>query len=200
MLAAAGDKLEHRRFILLAVFTGMRHQEIMKLHWDEVDMDRKVIQLSGERTKNNSPRKIPMHELVFDTLSDTPSTHREGFVFKTRVRKNRKDGEAPAQWNFTRRWEKIRERAGMPTLRIHDLRHTFASWLKQSDVAESTIMELMGHKTRSMTERYSHDSTKSLRRAVAKIDRNTLSDTLHDDFRDRLKCDRLSRHLAGCKI
>lgn len=158
---------EQKRFILLAVYTGMRHQEIMQLRWDEIDLDRGLIQLEGDRTKNSDPRSIPLHEAVLNTLSNTPDAHRAGYVFK-----GRKEGKP--QFSFSKRWSGIRKRAGMPKMRIHDLRHTFASWLKQSDVAESTIMELMGHKTRSMTQRYSHDSLKSLKRAVGRIGENTL--------------------------
>lgn len=66
-------------------------------------------------------------------------------------------------------WRGVNERSGLKTVRIHDLRHTYASWAKQSGVDEVTIMDIMGHKTRSMVKRYSHTSRESLHRAVEKM-------------------------------
>ncbi|RWM84860.1 MAG: hypothetical protein EOR84_32570 [Mesorhizobium sp.] len=62
----------------------------------------------------------------------------------------------------------------MPKLHIHDLRHTFASWLLQSGVADKTTQDLMGHKTDSMTRRYSHNSLKSLKKAIDQMEADTL--------------------------
>lgn len=164
----------HRLFVILGAYTGMRHQEILKLSWDELHMKSRMIYLPADRTKNREAREIPMHDRVFDTLSHTPSARRVGYVFK-----GKKEGHA--ENNFGSRFRAIRKRAGMPKVRIHDLRHTFASWLLQSGVPGKTAQELMGHSTSSMTDRYSHDSAVSLHRAVAKIDLDTLSGTRSSD-------------------
>jgi integrase len=169
-LIAACTKEEHKRFIILAVHTGMRHQELLKLHWDEIDLKERTVYLGGHRTKNSCSREIALSSAAMDTLLSTPEHTRHGFVFK-----GRKDGEAMFQMG--KRWGRIRERAGLPDVRIHDLRHTFASWLKQRGVAETTIMNMMGHKTRDMVRRYSHDNTESRRAAVSVLDLNTLSNT-----------------------
>ncbi|WP_206631253.1 site-specific integrase, partial [Mesorhizobium sp. M7A.F.Ca.MR.362.00.0.0] len=166
-LLAACKGYEQRLFVILGVGTGMRHQEIMKLHWDEVDLKRKKIQLGGERTKNSCPREIPLTQEVIDTLSDTLEAHRVGYVFK-----GKKEDEP--QYNFAKRWAGIRKRAEMPNLHIHDLRHTFASWLIQSGVPEKTAQDLMGHKTNVMTQRYSHTNMKALRRAIEQMEADTL--------------------------
>jgi len=163
----------HKLFLVLGAFTGMRHQEIMKLHWSEVDLKHQVINLGAHRTKNRRPRQIPMHPAVVITLSNTPDTHRSGYVFKSKVNPE----EDLPQDTFGKRFRAIRKRAGLPNVRIHDLRHTFASWMKQSGVPDSTTQELLGHLTASMTSRYSHDNLKSKRNAVVSLDLNTLSDT-----------------------
>ena len=62
-------------------------------------------------------------------------------------------------------------------MRIHDLRHTYASWAKQRGVDDVTLMDLLGHKTHSMVKRYAHTSRESLHRAVAKMEADTLFDT-----------------------
>ncbi|RWM32575.1 MAG: site-specific integrase [Mesorhizobium sp.] len=166
-LLAACKKPEHRLFIILAVWTGMRHQEILKLQWDEINPQLTAIQLDGERIKNSSSRRIPLRQDVRDTLSNTPEAQRVGYVFK-----GRKEGKP--QYSFSQRWLGIRKRAGMPKLHIHDLRHTFASWLLQSGVADKTTQDLMGHKTDSMTRRYSHNSLKSLKKAIDQMEADTL--------------------------
>jgi len=166
LLAACNDS-EQRLFISLAVWTGMRHQEIMKLHWDEIDLKHGLITLSGERTKNSCPRDIPLREVLMDTLSNTPKTQRVGYVFK-----GEKEGQP--QYSFQKRWVGIRKRAGMSYLRIHDLRHTFGSWLLQSGVEQKTAMDLLGHKTPVMTNRYSHNSLKSLKKAIDQMNADTL--------------------------
>ncbi len=169
LLGACKDQ-EQRLFVILAIWTGMRHQEIMKLHWEEVDLKHGLIQLDGERTKNSSPRRIPLRKEVHDTLAHTPEAKRVGYVFKQK----KKGKETEPQYNFAKRWSGIRKRAGMPKLHIHGLRHTFASWLLQSGVADKTTQDLMGHKTDSMTRRYSHNSLKSLKRAVDQMSADTL--------------------------
>ncbi|RWH50243.1 MAG: site-specific integrase [Mesorhizobium sp.] len=166
-LLAACKSPEHRLFIILAVWTGMRHQEILKLQWDEINPQLTAIQLDGERVKNSSSRRIPLRQDVRDTLSNTPEAQRVGYVFK-----GKKEGKP--QYSFSKRWLGIRKRAGMPRLHIHDLRHTFASWLLQSGVADKTTQDLMGHKTDSMTRRYSHNSLKSLKKAIDQMEADTL--------------------------
>lgn len=153
----------HKRFIILAAFTGMRHGEVLGLHWDEINLEEKFIFLGGHRTKNRCSREIPIIQPVLDTLLSTPEHTRWGFVFKGR------DGRSRAT-DMGKRWNDIRLRADMPHVRIHDLRHAYASWLKQRGVAETTIMDLMGHKTRSMVQRYSHESTESRQRAAAVLE------------------------------
>ncbi|TGR73564.1 site-specific integrase, partial [Mesorhizobium sp. M1C.F.Ca.ET.193.01.1.1] len=118
---------------------------------------RKRIQLGGERTKNSCPREIPLPKAPLDTLSDTLEEHRVGYVFKGKK-------ENQPLFSFQKRWNKIIKRAEMPNLHIHDLRHTFASWLIQAGTPEKTAQDLMGHKTSSMTQRYSHLNMKALRR------------------------------------
>jgi integrase len=63
-------------------------------------------------------------------------------------------------------WQNACERAGLEAFRFHDLRHCFGSWLAMKGTALKSIMELMGHKTVSMTMRYSHLSVDSKRQAV----------------------------------
>jgi integrase len=79
--------------------------------------------------------------------------------------------------NLGKGWRTIRTRANVK-VRIHDLRHTFASWLAQRGVSEKAAQDLMGHKTSNMTKRYTHLSVGALQSAIATLDRGTVRDTV----------------------
>lgn len=174
-LLAACKTVHHRRFIILAVFTGLRHQELVKLHWDEVDLKQRMIILQGDRTKNGRGREVPLTQVAYDTLCDTPAHRRAGWVFPGRSR------DKPIN-HFGKAWLSIRKRAGLPWLHIHDLRHTFASWWLQNGGSEIKLQSVLGHSTASMTRRYAHPSWESLRAEATVLDRVTLANTRATDL------------------
>ena len=99
----------------LALTTGQRRGEILGLTWDRVFPT--YIQLEAEDTKNSKPRRVPLSQAARQII--------EGIKRKkdaTRVFSYTADG-------FKSVWDRVRKRAGMPTLRIHDLRHEFVSRL-----------------------------------------------------------------------
>jgi integrase len=169
-LLAACQQDNHRRFLILAVNTGMRHQELLKLHWDEVDLEAGLIDLPEDKSKNQEARTIPLTREALDTLRSTPEEGRTGWVFPGRI-------EGKPMNNLGKGWRTIRTRAKVK-VRIHDLRHTFASWLAQRGVSEKAAQDLMGHKTSSMTKRYTHLSVDALKSAIATLNRDTVCDTV----------------------
>jgi integrase len=72
-------------------------------------------------------------------------------------------------------WDRIRTKAGLPNLRIHDLRHTFASQLANAGTSLYVIQQLLGHSSPTVTERYSHLQLKTLADAA-----NVASDALQE--------------------
>jgi len=62
-------------------------------------------------------------------------------------------------------------RAGIKTLRLHNLRHTFATKLVMSGIDLATASKLLGHSTNQMTMRYSHPTPEALKNAVSKLDK-----------------------------
>jgi len=67
--------------------------------------------------------------------------------------------------NIHKSWYRIRNKAGLPNLRLHDIRHSFASILVNSGRSLYEIMRLLNHSTPIMTQRYAHLSTKTLQEA-----------------------------------
>ena len=63
-------------------------------------------------------------------------------------------------------WGRLRKKAGLPHLRIHDLRHQFASFLVNSGQTLFLVQQILGHSSPSVTQRYAHLSTKSLQEAA----------------------------------
>jgi integrase len=146
--------------VTIALNTGMRKNEILKLTWERVDFSRGVLQLA--ETKNGRRREVPMNRAVYDVLSNLPGKREEGPVFR------RKDGAA---WGDVRTaFEHACRRAKITDFRFHDLRHTCASWMIMRGRSLKEVQEILGHREFSMTLRYAHLSPDRLREAVAALE------------------------------
>ena len=156
LLKYSGEKL--KPIIMIALNTGMRRGEILKLRWNDIDFDMCFINL--KETKNNRIRKIPMNRLVEDALK---GIKREGeFVFP-----NPKTGK---QLTTVRKAFKTAcEKAGLDELRFHDLRHTAATWMITAGIDIVTVSEILGHSDIKMTMRYAHPTPENKRHAVEKL-------------------------------
>lgn len=152
--------------VITALNTGMRKEEILSLEWDKhIDLKHGFILL--DKTKNGERREIPINQTVRSTLQemirrvDTPHvfTDDEGSRFK----------------NVKKSFKSALTKAGIKDFHFHDLRHTFASHLVMAGIDLTTVKELLGHKTLSMTLRYAHLSPTHKARAVEVLDR-TLQD------------------------
>lgn len=154
-------------FIRLALNTGMRMNEMLKLEWNRVDMEARRIRLDGIHTKSGRRRFVPLNESALQVL-------RSRLEFRMR--------HCPlSPWVFawedgrrvTRLWEQFQtatKRAGIDDFRIHDLRHTFASWLVSAGVPLTEVRDLLGHASVRETERYAHLAPDRLNNAVAILD------------------------------
>ena len=142
-LAKAADE-PLRTVILLAAYTGMRAGEFARA---VPSADRKTIALPD--SKNGKPRVIPVAERVRPLVRALPIT-----VPYARL-----------EWAF----RDARERAGLPHVRLHDLRHTAASWLINSGADLYTVGKILGHRSVTTTARYAHLSQQTLAKAVARL-------------------------------
>ncbi len=164
---------EHRyTFLLIAMTTGLRHSEILSLRWDEVHLDRRLIVLSGERTKSHRNRQVIMPDVLVKHLGELKLFHGE---IETIITYNGKRIKS-----MKRAWGTLRKKAGFPSLRIHDLRHAYATTLRGAGVSLSDIKELLGHKDLSTTMRYAHfdgyKSTVSIFDKIIKPGQRTVND------------------------
>jgi integrase len=129
----------------LALFTGARSGEITAVEWSHIDWQRRVIRLPDSKT--NEPRTIHLSEAALEVLKSVPRIGR--FVIA---------GAKPDEpyKNLGRAWIDIRANAGLQDVRLHDLRHSYASLAAGRGVSLQMIGKLLGHKVPATTARYSH--------------------------------------------
>ena len=139
-------------FVLVALNSGMRRNEILSLTRKSVDWQNRIATL--EDTKNGEARHVPLNDTAIEVLRSLPA-RLDGQLFPF------KDGHS-----VSRAFRRAVERAGIEDFRLHDLRHTFASYQAMAGVQGRGLQALLGHKDPRMTMRYSHLSDSYLRAAV----------------------------------
>ncbi|MBU1181375.1 MAG: tyrosine-type recombinase/integrase [Proteobacteria bacterium] len=163
LLEAASAHL--KPILIVALNTGMRRGEILKLTWDRVDIEKEQIFIN--KTKSGKPRIVDMNSTLISLFTQLRSRDAAGgYVFL-----NPKTGKPfnKVQKSF----DGACERTGIQDLRFHDLRHTFASRLIAAGVDLIRVKELLGHSTVRITERYTHASREDKKKAVELLCRNT---------------------------
>jgi integrase len=129
----------------LALFTGARSGEIMAAQWRHVDWDRKLIRLPDSKT--NEPRTIHLSDAAIEVIRPLPR------VGKFIVAGAKED--EPYK-NLSRAWIVARQYAGLHDVRLHDLRHSYASLAAAHGVSLQMIGKLLGHRVAATTQRYAH--------------------------------------------
>ncbi len=138
--------------------TGARLNEAQMVKWVDLDLENRVWRIPATNSKNRRVRSVPLNNLAIETLKN--NQHDDGYVFRS----PRGDGKQPYN-NIHKSWYRIRNKAGLPHLRCHDLRHSHASLLINSGRSLYEVQKILGHSTPIMTQRYSHLSTKTLQEA-----------------------------------
>lgn len=142
--------------IRLLLFSGMRMSEVLFLRWTDVDIDNRCLKLRDSKT---GPKTIFLNDSAREVLAQIPRMTNTEFV----ICGHRKDGRLG---DLERPWRRIRKAALIPDVRLHDLRHSFASAAVSGGVPLSTIAMLLGHSSIQMTERYAHLSDDPVRAAA----------------------------------
>ncbi len=144
---------ERKKAILLKNM-GVRKGVILNLHWEQIDWRHRL----ATYTSKGKSDVIPLNKTVIAVLKSLdPKLTGRVFAEKTDI-------------SFRRAWGKARKAIGLPNLRPHDLRVTFARQLDDKGVSLKTIQGLLGHSTPTMTLRYITSDMKDRRRAVDQLD------------------------------
>jgi integrase len=168
-----------RPVIEFAYITGWRiPSEVLPLEWRQVDFDAGEVRLDPETTKNRDGRVFPMTDDLRSLLKSRYAEHQRlklvgqlvPWVFFRIVSKGRKGPKEPRQIRaFSKAWDAACTAAGCPGRIPHDLRRTAVRNMVRRGVPERVAMQLAGHKTRSVFDRYNIVSAGDLRTAAAQL-------------------------------
>ena len=154
LISGATNKLT-RDLITFLIYTGCRKGEALNLKWDDVDLQNNVIAVKGTNTKYD--RYIPISKPLKSILGGIEKIQDCLYVFNINGAKI---------GNFRKSFTTACRNAGLKDLRIHDLRHVFASKMVMNGTSLYITGELLGHRTTQMTKRYSHLVPDTLKKAV----------------------------------
>ena len=143
----------------LLMLTGCRCNEILRLRWEEVDLERNELRLRDTKT---GPRTVPLSPAAARVLAARPRGSSDPWVIPGRF------AGRPLR-NVDTSWRKVRARAGLEDVRLHDLRHAFASRALALGESLPMIGKLLGHTRVQTTARYAHLAQDSVKESAARI-------------------------------
>lgn len=167
--------LQQGRAARLAVSTGLRQSNVVGMRWDQVDLLRKVARIDGVLMKNGESLSIPLNEEAMEVLRLQKSNNDTPWVFPGRY-----PGMHLVKCSHAI-WSRACRAAGLEDFHWHDLRHTWASWLRQRGANIDVIQQLGGWKDGAMVQRYAHLSLDHLRGAASLVDTALAKDDLKND-------------------
>jgi integrase len=145
--------------IRLLILTGARLSEIRTLRWSEVDFEHQMLRLGDSKTGGKT---IQLSDAALEVLARIPRVQDNPYV---------SCGDKPGACivNLQKPWRRIRSMGGLDDVRIHDLRHSFASVAAAQGLSLPVIGALLGHSQPATTARYAHLAQDPLAKANAEI-------------------------------
>jgi integrase len=164
--------------IRLLLLTGCRKSEILSARWEYVDFERQCLRLPDSKT---GAKVVPLAAAAVALLAALPRAERATWILpRSLPNDNRRPKSEDEQGHYTglqKAWERVRERAGLPGLRLHDLRHSFASFAIADGATLFMVGKILGHKQARTTEVYAHLADDPIR-AVADRTANRINNAM----------------------
>ena len=154
--------------IRLLVLTGCRRNEVLGLRWEDLDFKAGETRLADSKT---GARVVPLPPAAARVLAGLSRVPGNPWVFPGKKKGDRLH-------NINDSWDRVRKRAGLDGVRLHDLRHSFASRALALGESLSMIGELLGHRKVQTTARYAHLARDSVRASTAKVAESIGADIL----------------------
>jgi integrase len=145
--------------IMLLLLTGGRRNEITQAKWEYVNWERRTLLVP--LSKSGKPRAIALNGQALELLRAIPRTDNP-YIFPSPV-----NGKPSASLFFP--WDRIRKRAGLADVRLHDLRHSYASFLVNQGISLYVVQGLLGHAHSRTTQRYAHLAHETLLDAAERV-------------------------------
>jgi integrase len=172
--------------LTFAFQTAWRKEKILGLKWESIDLKERQITLPSRMSKNGKARPIYADDVVYKVLQGQKQRQIEAgvesfpFVFHRRrstggSRTERKENRKPERiGDFKKVWAKACEKAGLEGLLFHDLRRSAIREMVRNGYSESVAMQISGHSTRAVFDRYNivslQDQKAAAERRIQKID------------------------------
>lgn len=145
------------RIVAMLLLTGARKREVLDARWQDMDLDKRQWRIVF--TKAGRPRHVPLSRGAMRLLASLPRGAGSVYLFP-----NPKTGRPYV--SVFHSWNTARRRAGLADVRMHDLRHSFASYVVNAGRSLYEVQTLLGHAHMSTTQRYAHLSQESLLQAA----------------------------------
>ena len=145
--------------IRLLLYTGARKREVLDAKWEEIDFSRQLLTVPPGRSKSKKPRHIPLSDAAIELLQSLPRQDDIPWVFF-----NPKTKKPPVSIFYA--WDSIRKKVGLGEVRLHDLRHSYASFLVNAGRSLYEVQKLLGHHDPKVTMRYAHLSPQAMLEAA----------------------------------
>ena len=156
--------------IRLLLLTGCRKSEVLNLRWEHVDLEAREMRLPDTKT---GPRSVQLSLAAAEVLARIPRVEGNPHIIPGALNGNPMTG-------LQRYWVKIRERAGLEDMRLHDCRHSFASRALALGESLPMIGRLLGHSQVQTTARYAHLARDSVHDAARRVS-DRIEDNLYRD-------------------
>jgi integrase len=156
VLLATIPEGEFKNLISFYLYTGCRRQEVLNLGWDDIDLEAR--RLTIRVTKSGESRAIPISTKLLEVIS--------------KMERNGSKLFSMSPWYVThlfKRYLKTANIQGSDSLKLHSLRHTFASHLVMSGVDLYTVAKLLGHSSVAVTQMYAHLAPDYLKVSVERL-------------------------------
>ncbi|MBF0169326.1 MAG: tyrosine-type recombinase/integrase [Alphaproteobacteria bacterium] len=150
--------------VRMLILTGARKNEVLSSTWDQYDFERCVWTKPSAHTKQKRTEHVPLSEVALDLLKAWKDQNGEASPY---LFPNRHTGQPLT--DIKKFWSSVCEEAGLSEVRLHDLRHTYASHLVSSGLSLAIVGRLLGHTQAQTTQRYAHLADDPLREATERF-------------------------------
>lgn len=142
------------RIAMFLLSTGCRLNEALCAEWSQIDWTQKVWRIPALNSKSKRMRPVPLNESAMDILEQVRNDSPQWVFFNADTGTHYK--------TLHKAWDDLRSKANLQSLRIHDLRHAYASLLVNSGRTLFEVQSLLGHSSPQVTQRYAHMNTQTL--------------------------------------
>jgi site-specific recombinase XerD len=150
------------------MYTGARRHEVFTAEWQHINLERNSWYVPV--TKNGKPRYVMLNRRAVQIIEYARLLQTQQYIHKPQWLFINPHTHKPYRCVFSK-WSRIRAELGLHDVRIHDLRHSFASTLVNNGATLYEVQKLLGHSRSATTERYAHLANHRLQQAVSLIDK-----------------------------